>query len=85
MAERGSYRWIGLALFVGVSWLYAASGLMAPIWAVGVLWVLWLGSLVYLIRVWRSDSRKVLAVPFVAAVIWTVVMLAGVAVLDWAA
>lgn len=85
LAVRGAARWLGLLLFVVASWLYAVSGLIAPIWGVGLLWAIWLGFLSILIKVWRSSPWKVLAVPIVAYVTWATVMLVGEFVLNWTA
>jgi hypothetical protein len=82
---RGAARWIGLVLFIGISWLYLASGLLAPMWAVGVLWVLWLALLVALIKVWRSHPWLVLATPVLAYLIWAGVLLLGEFFLGWSA
>ena len=76
-------RWLGAVLFVVASWFYAASGLIAPIWAVAVLWLLWLGLLITLIRAWRPKPWRVLAVSLVAYLIWAGVMLVGEFGLGW--
>ena len=78
-------RWIGLVAFVGVSFLYLVAGLVAPIWAVGVLWVLWLVLLVTLLKVWRSHPLLVLAAPVLAYLIWAGALLAGEFFLGWSA
>ncbi len=82
---RGAARWIGLVLFVGVGWLYLVSGLVAPMWAVGVLWVVWLTVLVILIKVWSSRPWLVLAAPAFAYLIWAGALLAGEVFLGWTA
>ena len=82
---RGTARWVGLVLFVGASWLYLASGLLAPSWAVAMLWALWLVFLVALIKFWRSHPWRVLATPVVAYLIWAGTMLAGELFLGWTA
>jgi len=78
-------RWVGLVLFIAVSSLYLTSGLVAPLWAVGVLWVLWLILLVNLKNVWRNRPWMVLATPFVAFLIWAGAILAGDVFLGWTA
>lgn len=78
-------RWVGLLLFLMAGWLYLSSGLLAPIWAVGVLWVVWVVLFVALVRAWRSRPWMVLAAPVIAYVIWAGVMLAGDFFLGWTA
>ena len=54
-------------------------------WAVGVLWGLWLTVLVTLIKVWRSHPWLVLAAPVFAYLIWAGALLAGEVFLGWTA
>lgn len=69
-------------LMVGV--FYLSGGLVAPGYAVLPLWAVWIG-LAYLL--WRERRRVavVLAIPFVAAVIWGAVMWIGDTFLGWTA
>lgn len=78
-------RWIGLVLFIVTGWLYLVSGLVAPMWAVIVLWVVWLALLVGIIKLWRSHPWLVLAAPLVAFLIWAGAISAGGYFLDWTA
>lgn len=78
-------RWLGLILFLPVGWLYLVSGLVAPFWAVIVLWVIWLALLAGLIKVWRSRPWLVLAVPLVAFLIWAGILWLGDQFLGWTA
>ena len=78
-------RWIGLLLFVGVGFLYMASGLVAPIWASTMLIGVWLVMLVMVIRIWKTRPWLVLASPIVAYLIWFLVIWAGDTFLDWTA
>lgn len=70
---------------LGVGVFYLASGLVAPLWAVLLLWLVWLGLAVALIALWRIGSLVALAVPVVAVVVWHAVILAGQALLGWSA
>jgi hypothetical protein len=77
--------WVGLAAMVTVLPFYAASGLVAPLWAVIALLLCWVG-LVYLgVRWRRSRPYAVLALPVVAFVWWFAVLSAGEAWLGWTA
>ncbi len=67
------------------SGLYLASGLVAPIWAILVLWLIWLGLAWYGLRLARAGSYRVLAVPVLAAAIWYLVLAVGEQALGWQA
>lgn len=69
-------------LMIGV--FYLTSGLLAPSYAVLPLWAVWIG-LAYVM--WRRRKRVVvvLAIPFVAALIWGGVMWLGDTFLGWTA
>ena len=84
-AARQKSRWLGLLGFVAVGWLYLATGLLAPMWAVVVLWVIWILLLVVLVRAWKTNPWVVLGVPLVAYLIWAAVLLAGEFFLGWSA
>ncbi len=74
---------IGMHLVMGVP--YAASGLLAPGWAVALLAVWWLvlGGVLLLLAARRS--LFVLVVPLVALLTWVAVVSAGDAWLGWTA
>jgi hypothetical protein len=74
---------IGMHLVMGVP--YAASGLLAPGWAVALLAVWWLllGGVLLVLAARRS--LFVLAVPVVALLTWVAVVSAGGAWLGWTA
>lgn len=75
---------VGAGLHLAVGLFYAASGLLAPGWAVLALGAVWVALAVVL---WRNRRRPTvtLAVPFVAAAVWFVTMRAGEALLGWTA
>lgn len=70
---------------LGVGVFYLASGLVAPAWAIVVLWVVWLALALYGVRLARAGSYLVLAVPIVAAAIWYLSLTLGEQVLGWQA
>jgi hypothetical protein len=76
--------WIGLVAHLATLVWYAASGLLAPLWAVVLLLVIWAGLLVVAIQLLRS-SRPALTilVPLAATAIWFGVLSAGEAWLGW--
>ncbi|MGZ6753456.1 MAG: hypothetical protein ACXVEJ_08320 [Nocardioides sp.] len=74
---------VGMAGMACVFFLYAASVLIAPWWAVVVLLLVWLAGLVVSARWWTPHPTRVPWVPLVAAVLWFGVMVAGGAWLGW--
>lgn len=74
----------GVLLHLVVGFFYLVSGLVAPLWALAVLWLIWIGLAVLMWR-WRSSPFRVLATPFVAAAIWWAVITFGDVVLGWTA
>ena len=76
---------VGMAGMAVVFFLYAASGLVAPYWAVIVLLVVWVALMALAIRWWTPHPRRVLVLPLVAAVVWFAAISAGGYFLDWTA
>ena len=80
-----------LAVIVGVVghliagvW-FAASGLVAPAWAVVVLLVVWVGLAVALWQLARRRSGWSAGIPVIDAAFWLVFIEAGAALFDWTA
>jgi hypothetical protein len=82
---RRSGPWIGMAGLVCVLWLYGASALVAPLWAVAVLVALWLVQFALACRWFSRRPYAVLAMPVVALVVWLAVVFAGEALFAWTA
>lgn len=76
--------WVSVALHLTVGFPYLFSGLLAPLWAVGVLMVIWVALAVLLVRT-RSEGPRDLWAPVLAAAIWLGAMSAGDALLGWSA
>lgn len=76
---------VGLVLVVASFFLYAASGLLAPLWAVVVLLATWVALLVLCFVWWSSRPRWVVAVGVVAWAWWFVAITAGGVLLGWKA
>jgi predicted PurR-regulated permease PerM len=68
-----------------VGFLYLSSGLVAPLWAVVLLFVIWAVLAWVGVRLVRRRSSLVLLVPVVAAVVWFGVMTLCDVVLGWTA
>ena len=76
--------WFGAAavLHLVIGFPYVFSGLLAPLWAVGVLVAIWLALGVLLIRT-RANSPRDLWAPFLGAAIWLAAINAGNGLLGW--
>jgi hypothetical protein len=75
--------WLGLIGHLCTLPLYGASGLLAPLWAIIVLILIWAGLLVLSVRAVRARSAWGLLVPVVAVGIWLGAVSAGEAFLGW--
>ena len=84
MAQRVG-RALGLLLMVVVGWFYIVSGLVAPLWAVIGLLIVWAVVLVLGLSQWNSRPLWILAAPFALMVFWAVVIWAGGRFLNWSA
>lgn len=76
---------MALALHVGIGLFYVAAGLLAPLWAVVILQVLWLVFTLGWVLLVRRRSWWNLAVPVVSATTWYLVITAGEQLLGWTA
>ncbi len=75
--------WVGLALMPCVLFLYGASALVAPWWAVALLVVLWVVLFAQCLRWWSSHPRRLVPVAAAATLVWFVTLVAGAALLGW--
>jgi hypothetical protein len=75
--------WIGLAAMPCVLFLYGASALVAPWWAVALLVLLWVVLFVQCLRWWSAHPRWLPVVAAAAAVVWFVTLVGGAALLGW--
>lgn len=77
--------WLGLVAHLALGFWYAASGLVAPAWAVAGLLLVWIVLLVVAIRLLRQRPALVPLVPLAAVLVWVTVVTAGEVWLDWTA
>ena len=77
--------WVGLAGHLVVLIWYAASGLVAPTWAVAILLVIWAVLLAVGLRLRKTAPVWMLAVPVAAAAIWFIFISAGEKLFGWTA
>ena len=76
---------LAILLHLGIGVFYAAAGLVAPLWAVLLLWAAWLVLLVVLVRLWKRRPPLALLVPAAAVGLIFGVVSAGGQVLGWTA
>jgi hypothetical protein len=76
---------VGMAGMACVFFLYAASGLLAPWWAVVVLLVIWAVALFVATAWWSLHPRWVPWIPVALGVFWFAALNAGGAWLGWTA
>ena len=77
--------WLGVIAHLLVGVWYAASGLVAPMWAVALLLVIWLAMSALIPGLMRTRPGWVAAIPVAEAAIWFGVISAGEAFLNWTA
>ncbi|MEV6492384.1 hypothetical protein AB0M20_27745 [Actinoplanes sp. NPDC051633] len=76
--------WVGFVALLATAIFYAASGLLAPGWAVALLLIIWLALLV--VAIWLLRTQRplyVMVLPLVAALTWFGVLTAGENLLGW--
>lgn len=77
--------WLGLLAHLPLLVWYGASGLLAPMWAVFVLIVIWIALLLAAIALLRRRPILVPLVPIAATLIWWGALTAGEIWLGWTA
>ncbi|HYN96196.1 MAG TPA: hypothetical protein VES42_20320 [Pilimelia sp.] len=77
--------WLGLLAHAALFFWFAASGLVAPGWAVALLLAMWAGLLLF--GAWLRRRRPLLTplVPIAALLLWLAVITAGETLLNWTA
>ena len=83
LRQSGSF--IGIAGIAVMAFLYFASGLVAPLWAVIVLNVIWLVHFVLGCRWFMTHPLRVFFLPVSLAAIWFGSVYAGDVFLGWTA
>lgn len=76
---------VGLLLYVAAGYVYMVSGLAVPIPWLVVLWLVWAGGLVILVRVWRRRRAWTPVVALAAFAFWAAYLSAGSALFGWTA
>lgn len=81
--EVSPWPFVGMAGMACAFFLYAASVLLAPWWAVIVLLAIWAGLLLVACAWWTLHPRWVPGVAVFATVFWFLAIVAGAAWLGW--
>ena len=77
---------VGLVLYVATGvFPFAASGLVAPLWGIAVLYLGWIVGLWLTVRLYRSGSAWALVMPVAALAFWWLVVTIGESVFGWTA
>ena len=76
--------WGSVLIHVALGFPFLFAGLIAPLWAVGILVAIWIALGVLLIRT-RNNSPRDLWAPVLAAAIWLAAMSLGEGLLSWSA
>lgn len=76
---------VGMGLMAASLFLYGASGLLAPAWAVATLLLVWLVLFVLCCRWWTRHPKRLPFVALFAVVFWFAALTAGGAWLGWTA
>lgn len=74
---------LAVLLHLAGLWLVLVSGLVAPLWAIVVLGIVWLGACVPLVLGLRDGRRWVPLVPLGFAFLWFAAVNLGEIVLGW--
>ncbi len=82
---RQALGWLALALHAVVGLLYLVSGLVAPMYGVAGLWLLWTALLAVLLRLRLTRPVWALAVPVGAVALWYAVLYVGETAWGWTA
>jgi hypothetical protein len=77
---------IALVLHLGIAvFPFSASGLLAPLWAIAVVYAGWVVAAALGVRIWRRHPAISLLVPPTTVALWAGFMTVGDALLGWTA
>lgn len=76
---------VGMGAIASIFFLYAASALVAPWWAVSALMLVWVGLLARAVTWWTPHPRRLVWLAAGGAVLWFVALVAGALFLGWQA
>ena len=76
---------LAMAALLVIGYYYLASGLVAPLWAVVGLMIIWVALVVLGIRWFRSHPWRLVALPVIAVLVWLGALTLGERLLGWTA
>ena len=76
---------LAMAALLVIGIFYVSAGLVAPLWAVIGLVIIWVSLVVVGLRWFRRHPLRVLVLPVVAVVVWFGVITLGERLLGWTA
>jgi hypothetical protein len=85
LRKASPWPFVGMVGMAAAFFLYAASGLVAPLWALTVLMFVWLVLFVTACRWWTPHPKRLPILSVVAVVFWFLAVWAGGAWLGWTA
>ena len=74
---------LGLVLYLGVGFFYLTSGLVVPFPWLALLWVIWLGGLIWAVLVFRARPPLALLFAPLAFGFWFLFVTSGERFLGW--
>ena len=78
--------WVGLFLHFAIAvFPYAATGLLAPLWGIAIVYLGWLALLFLAVKWWKETPYRVLLIPVLGLVWWFAWLNFGDFVLGWTA
>lgn len=83
--QASPWAFAGMVLMAASFFLYAASGLIAPWWAVVVLILGWLFQLVLCFAWWTPHPKRLPVVGVVSMVVWFFSLVGGAMAFGWSA
>jgi hypothetical protein len=78
--------WVGFFLHLAIGvFPYSASGLLAPLYGIAIVYVGWFVALFFVLKLWNRKPYLVLLIPVIDIAWWLAVMFLGGAILGWTA
>lgn len=82
-AAVSAWPFVGMALMISAGFLYGASALVAPWWAVVLLVLVWLALLGLCTAWWTPHPRRLVPVAVGSMVLWFLTLVAGATWWGW--
>ncbi len=83
--EVSSTPWLGMILTVSSFFLYAASGLIAPWWAIAVMLASWLVLFILSCAWWSKHPKRLVWIGVLSYPLWFCMLVGGALAFGWKA